>query len=66
MARWIVAGTSTLEPYPCRCREPVWSPGRNCGSTWCPCWDRLDGLASLPFACCALRQLRPTAASTAR
>lgn len=56
---WAITGTPTWLPYPCRCGEPVWSPGRNCGSKFCPCWGRLDATTPLPATCCARRYLGP-------
>jgi hypothetical protein len=44
--RWIVTGTTTTEPYPCRCKErPLWARGRadwECSAAWCPCAGRSD------------------------
>lgn len=45
---WLVAGTSVLQPYPCRC-EPWRGP---CSPLWCPCAGRLDAW-HWPAHCCA-------------
>lgn len=37
--RWLIAGTPTSEPYPCRCAESRY--GR-CSPMWCPCAARQD------------------------
>lgn len=39
MSRWIIAGTLTTDPYPCRCHE---RRGRVCSPAWCPCAGRPD------------------------
>lgn len=46
---WLVAGTSILAPYPCRCQP--WREG-GCSALWCPCAGRLD-LHNVPPGCCA-------------
>lgn len=51
---WLAAQSPADRPYPCRCDEPVWSPGRNCGQHWCTCWGRSDA-ALMPFTCCGRR-----------
>lgn len=51
MRVWLIAGTSTSDPYPCRCRErPSWA--KRCSPAWCPCAGRPD-----PFDpdCCGFR-----------
>lgn len=54
MSLWLIAGTPTDLPYPCRCFEAF---NRRCG--WlCPCRGRGDGLGTLPRNCCALRGQR--------
>lgn len=44
--QWIIAGTSTAEPYPCRCKErPAHAIGWakwQCSPAWCPCAGRTD------------------------
>jgi hypothetical protein len=54
---WLGMGTPGGGVYPCRCNEPSWAPGRNCGPGRypCPCWGRTDDLGSMPANCCALR-----------
>lgn len=54
MSLWLIAGTSTDLPYPCRCFEAF---NRRCGYL-CPCRGRGDDLGSLPRNCCALRGQR--------
>jgi len=39
MSKWIVAGTDTSRPYPCRCHE---RKGPRCSAAWCPCAGRED------------------------
>lgn len=46
---WLVAGTSILKPYPCRCE--YWREG-GCDATWCPCSGRTD-VWNFPAGCCA-------------
>ena len=61
--RWGATKTPLHEPYPCRCSEPHWSPGRYCGEPRngpsCPCWGR-EGAALMasPGNCCARRRVR--------
>jgi len=51
VSKWIVAGTDTSRPYPCRCHE---RRGRECSAAWCPCAGRSDW-ASTPRDCCSRR-----------
>jgi hypothetical protein len=44
---WLVAGTPTSAPYPCRCR-----PGGDCSPVFCPCAGRMDAW-NWPAGCCA-------------
>lgn len=46
---WIVAGTPSDQPYPCRCHE---RRRDSCSVKWCPCSGRTD-LANVPKSCCA-------------
>lgn len=48
--RWLVAGTSVRDRYPCRCNGT-----RECGRR-CWCRGRLDA-AEMPAVCCARRTL---------
>lgn len=54
---WLATGVPLGFGYPCRCLEPAWAPGRNCGSRWCPCWGR-DDLLQVPPTCCGWRYVR--------
>ena len=46
---WLIAGTPSSEPYPCRCHESKF--GR-CSPVFCPCAGRPD---LLPESCCSTR-----------
>lgn len=59
---WIIAGTSILQPYLCRC-EP-WR-GEGCSAKWCPCSGRTD-YAALPSSCCAWVHTPAVAAAAQR
>lgn len=48
---WLVAGTSLLQPYPCRCKGGRGGRG-SCSPLWCPCAGRLD-VWNFPPGCCA-------------
>lgn len=55
--RWLIAGTPSDEPYPCRCLEPVrgkdgstFTP-KACNPAFCPCSGRADPQSP---ECCAL------------
>lgn len=58
---WIVAGTSSLQPYPCRCE----GGRRACSPLWCPCAGRLDVWNFAP-ACCAWMHTPAVAAAAQR
>ncbi len=48
---WIIARTSTAEPYPCRCGERF-SWQKVCSAAWCPCAGRKDPPTP---ECCGMR-----------
>jgi hypothetical protein len=54
----MVARTSILEPYPCRCAERR-GP---CSALWCPCAGRLDP----PGPACCARVFTPAVAAAAQ
>lgn len=47
MSRWLIAGTPTDVPYPCRC-----NPEGTCSPKYCSCSGRLD-LENVGPRCCA-------------
>lgn len=59
MPSWLIAGTDTAQPYPCRCR-----PSGDCDAAWCPCAGRDDAEAT-PARCCA-RRFGPADVAAAR
>jgi hypothetical protein len=50
MPTWVIAGTPTTQPYPCRCRYDG-----QCNPKYCPCWGRTDHLDIAPRNCCGPR-----------
>lgn len=48
---WLIAGTPTDEPYPCRC-----STAGRCNPRYCPCHGRTD-VETMPTICCGRRAL---------
>lgn len=56
---WLVVGTSTEEPYPCRCSESRF--GR-CSAVFCPCSGRPDPASP---RCCAVENTPERAAQAA-
>ena len=67
MTTWMVTGTPTAAPYPCRCDDQLGIHfGRHeCGpSSWaadsfgssCACWGRVD-VANVPAHCCGRRRI---------